>query len=267
MKKKLSSIHSENLKYTAIIERFSLASPMEYDVLIATYWTHFDKYFIERLDYLIAEAYDESDARKENSLRSLKLKIIVWVESYSDVVNDIEVMRNAFDRFHNFFDGLSTIEDIELSIHKKLLLGRVDPAKMLSVSKAYSSVLESPYSRTEIAELVSHLYIELQKQKSWNTPIEIKILRHLMKIEDTFKFYAELERSVMPGSNLESRTHDYLWSTTARLLRTIDMSLKTIHELKKKKKSIIKETDCVRVVEKLMQIKEKTLNVANTDFL
>merc|ERR1712224_80274 len=116
---------------------------------------------------------------------------------------------------------------------------------------AYSSVKESPYCKTEVGEVVACVYTELQKLLFWTKPAEIKILKHLMKIEDPLKLSTELERAIVPGTYVESRTHDYLSANPELLLKTVEMSLEVLGKLQEEKTNRIKEIDCAHISEHL----------------
>jgi len=61
------------------------------------------------------------------------------------------------------------------------------------------------------------------------------------------------------GCNIESRTHDYLYTTSVRLLQIVEKSLEILENISRENKKIIKEVDCAQVNERLNLIRENIL--------
>merc|ERR1711959_448431 len=114
--------------------------------------------------------------------------------------------------------------DAENKIYEMAISGELDPAFVLTVSKTYSSIKESPYSDTEIADIMMHLYFMVQEQLAKDKPPEIRILKYLLTIEDPLKTETELNRALTSdqSATVNSKTHEFLSTTRFKLLRTIN---------------------------------------------
>lgn len=54
--------------------------------------------------------------------------------------------------------GVTSLEDIDAKVEELASSGRLDPALMLTASKMYMSVKESPYTSEEVKDVMAHLY-------------------------------------------------------------------------------------------------------------
>ncbi len=53
---------------------------------------------------------------------------------------------------------MTSVEDIDRKLDALVAAGKVDPALLLTTSKMYMSVKESPYTSEEVKDIMAHLY-------------------------------------------------------------------------------------------------------------
>ena len=64
----------------------------------------------------------------------------------------------SFTKFQDLLAGVSSVEDIDKKLDALMSAGKVDPALLLTTSKMYMSVKESPYTSEEVKDIMAHLY-------------------------------------------------------------------------------------------------------------
>merc|ERR1712187_595986 len=121
----------------------------------------------------------------------------------------------------------TSIDVAEKNIDYLASKNELDPALLLIISKNYSSVKESSYAKTSVAEVISHIYFKSQEILSKSKPYEIRILKHLLTLEDPMQIEIELEKAITPGPNFESETHEYIFTNHNKLLYTINIMIRT----------------------------------------
>lgn len=165
-------------------------------------------------------------------LLTLRLKIAALVLAYSEIFQDSKLLGDALYRLQDFIAGLALTADLESELQTVLDSGSSDPAFILAISTAYACIRKSCYSTTEVADAITHIYVETQKGIKWNRPPEIRILKYILSLEDEFNIAAELRRATINGPHIETEAYDYLSTTNERLLQTLDAILRAYREVK-----------------------------------
>merc|ERR1711933_74128 len=101
-------------------------------------------------------------------------------------------------------------------------MAAADISFALIISKAYSSVKESSYANSEVAYVMMNIYFKVQELLANNKPIEIRILKYLLTLEDPMIIENELNRALTKAEKTETESHEYLFTTRKRLLDTIN---------------------------------------------
>lgn len=85
-----------------------------------------------------------------------------------------------------------------------------------------------------------HLYIKAKEAASSMQPAEVRILKHLLTIEDPVLLKQAIFDAFVPG-DVVSASHDYLSTTPVDLLKTLDTIL-SAYENHKGKHTLLGET-------------------------
>jgi hypothetical protein len=64
----------------------------------------------------------------------------------------------SFETFQDLLRGATSYEDIDAKVAALASAGKLDPALLLTTSKMYMSVKESPYTSEEVKDIMAHLY-------------------------------------------------------------------------------------------------------------
>ena len=93
---------------------------------------------------------------------------------------------------------MESIEEAEKKIDDLAANGGLDPALLLTMAKAYSGVKESQFTKEEVKDVMYHLYTKAKEKAARQAPKEVRILKHLLSIDDPQQRRAELESAFQP---------------------------------------------------------------------
>ena len=88
--------------------------------------------------------------------------------------------------------------DAEKQIDDMAKQGQIDPAFLFTMAKAYSGVKETDYTKDDVKETMAHLYMKAKEAAARDSPAEVRILKHLLMIDDPAHRSKELERAFEP---------------------------------------------------------------------
>jgi hypothetical protein len=103
------------------------------------------------------------------------------------------------------------------------------------------------------------LWIRAKDYFDRQQPKEKRILEYLMQIADPAERSAQLDKAVTPGPELLGDTHDYFWTTPARLFAVLDGTLRAYDEMRAAAEKSLAQQDSnimprkVRVMRELRQ--------------
>jgi hypothetical protein len=91
----------------------------------------------------------------------------------------------------------------------------------------------APPPRPAQAKWVAYrLWIRAKDYFDRQQPKEKRILEYLMQIADPLERSAQLDKAVTPGPEHFGDTHDYFWTTPARLFAVLDGTLRAYEEMR-----------------------------------
>jgi protein-disulfide isomerase-like protein with CxxC motif len=64
----------------------------------------------------------------------------------------------SFKRFQGLLEGVNSLADVDARVDALIAANKLDPALLLTASKMYMSVKESPYTSEEVKDIMAHLY-------------------------------------------------------------------------------------------------------------
>jgi hypothetical protein len=87
------------------------------------------------------------------------------------------------------------MQEAEQKIDSLAASGQIDPAFLFTMAKAYSGVKETDYTRDDVKETMHHLYMKAKEAAAKDAPNEVRILKHLLSVEDPRHRSSELEKA------------------------------------------------------------------------
>lgn len=146
----------------------------------------------------------------------------------------------SFETFQDLLRGATSYEDIDAKVDALAAEGKLDPALLLTTSKMYMSVKESPYTSEEVKDIMAHLYwrvracrkrvrcaalgaghdcqppIQMRASMAELQPPTVRIMKHVLFIEDPLERRAALEQAFTPGPELTVGAEDQLSTCAPR---------------------------------------------------
>ena len=125
----------------------------------------------------------------------------------------------SFNAFQNLLKDVSSYEEIDAKVAELTQRGELSPALMLTASKMYMSVKESPYTSEEVKDIMGHLYWRMKASMAELQPPAVRILKHILSMDDPAARQAALEQAFTPGPDMAMGQDDMLY-TCALALRS-----------------------------------------------
>jgi len=111
---------------------------------------------------------------------------------------------------------VSSYEEIDAKVAGLTQRGELSPALMLTASKMYMSVKESPYTSEEVKDIMGHLYWRMKASMAELQPPAVRILKHILSMDDPAERQAALEQAFTPGPEMAMGQDDMLYTCVPR---------------------------------------------------
>jgi hypothetical protein len=189
----------------AVIEE----NPSEMDRIVAHRRQDFTGDFFKHLNILCDACYENLDRRDE--LASIAAQCLASVQAYDTAVADDEKLSVAQLKFDDILSSPS-LEAAAKKIDNLAKKRELDPTLMLLITKAWAAAKESTMMKEEVKDIMFHLYNVARGNMSRLVPKEVRIIRHLLAIEDPRERISEMTNAFSPGDELEGKDYDNLYT-------------------------------------------------------
>lgn len=209
-----------------------------------------------KLERQAESAAEEAADKERNDLARLASALISICEAFDEATKDQETLEEAAENFQELLQ-VETLEEMNQKIDTMAAENKLDPALVLTAAKAYMSVKESPYVEEEVKDVMAHLYFKMKETMGRQQPKEVRILKHLLAMDNPQEIRSGLEDAFTPGPELATQDEDYLFCEAQHLLSTIDAVLKA-YEAQRGKANITGQAAELmqpEVIEKMKTIK------------
>ncbi|KAH9532951.1 hypothetical protein CY35_18G026200 [Sphagnum magellanicum] len=230
--KKVDDDMQQHDQLLAVIEE----NPSEMDRIVAHRRQDFTGDFFKHLNILCDACYENLDRRDE--LASVAAQCLASVQAYDTAVADDEKLSVAQLKFDDILSSPS-LEAAAKKIDNLAKKRELDPTLMLLITKAWAAAKESTMMKEEVKDIMFHLYNVARGNMSRLVPKEVRIIRHLLAIEDPRERISEMTNAFSPGDELEGKDFDNLYTTPDKLHRWLTIVLEAFHS--NKKGTLIKE--------------------------
>jgi len=162
---------------------------------------------------------------ESESLAALGTQLSVLVEAYDRVAEDTQALDVATQNFADLLQS-ETMDAAEAKLDALASSGRLDPALLLTMAKAYSGVKDTDITKEEVKDIMAHLYFKAKEKFASQAPAEARILKFLLGVEEGA--WRELLEQAFHSRGEESTNvaggggEDYLSTTPDALLNTIE---------------------------------------------
>ena len=225
--RRLKSVSDELSDYAALVTKYRSAPSREWESMVALYRNALSGDFFDYIELRVraaaaaAAATGQEVSREAEAIAALGTQLAALVEAHDRVLADEEALDSATERFAELLQSES-MEAAEAKLDELAASGRLDPALLLTMAKAYAGVKETDITQEEVKDIMAHLYFKAKETFAQQAPAEARILKFLLAVESEADRYSLMEQSFQAGPELSTSQEDYLHTTPPALLNTIE---------------------------------------------
>lgn len=194
--------HNELLRYIEANE--------DINAVISRRRKDFTGAFFEHLQTLCNANVKNPERRDE--LAALAAKCVTALNAYDEAMEDQVAMVGAEEKFSEILQSPS-LEEACRKIDDLAEKNQLDSALMLLITKAWAASKESNMMKEEVKDVMYHLYMQARGNLQRLIPTEVRIIRHLITLEDPREQFASLVAAFSPGDDQQGPEIDYLYTT------------------------------------------------------
>ncbi|XP_020598124.1 uncharacterized protein At4g37920, chloroplastic [Phalaenopsis equestris] len=223
--RKLKEIDGDVQRHSELINAIK-GAPDDISSIVAKQRKDFTKEFFVHL-HTVVESYVDNPT-EQNSLAKLGNDCLAAVQAYDIASESIQAVETAELKLQDIINSPSVaaackkIDD--LANNKQL-----DSALMLMLTKAWSAGKESNMMKSEVKDILYHLYKAAVGNMQRLVPKEIRILKYLLMIESSEEQLFALKDAFTPGAELEGKDVDCLYTTPEKLHTWISTVVDAYH--------------------------------------
>jgi hypothetical protein len=239
LKRRLQSVSDMMASHKELLGAFRSSPSMEWESMVAHYRREMGPEFFEYIEIRIrasraaaaaaaaaAEKGEEQPASGEGdseaeALAAIGAQLAILVDAYDSVVEDTRALELASESFADLLQSES-MEKAEAKLDDLASSGKLDPALLLTMAKAYSGVKETDITKEEVKDVMAHLYFKAKEKFASQAPPEARILKFLLSVESEADRMSLLEQAFQPGAEFSTTNEDYLHTTPTALHNTIE---------------------------------------------
>ncbi|KAF6992704.1 hypothetical protein CFC21_009672 [Triticum aestivum] len=167
--------------------------------------------------YYVAESYKD-DPAKQKELATLGNDCVDALQAHDDMSGSLQALNVAELKLKDILNSPSVdaaCRKIDDLAEKKEL----DSALVLMLSKAWSAAKGTDITKSDAKDIMFHLYMTAVANLQRQMPKDIRILKHLIMIEDPAERLSALNDAFTPGPELQGENVDTLF-TSPEVLHT-----------------------------------------------
>lgn len=219
MGRRLATVHEELSLYQQLIDKFRAAPSRDWEGLVSLRRNSMGQEFFKYLDLKIRAAHDVE--QEQEALVALGAQLAALVEAFDRVMRDDQAMETAAESFGSLLE-VGSLEEADQKIDELAASGRLDPALLLMMAKAYAGTKDTDITKEEVKDVMAHLYFKAKETFAQQAPKEVRILKYLLTVEGERDRGELLAQAFQPGAELEASSVDYLCTTPPELLNTVE---------------------------------------------
>uniref|UniRef100_A0A0E0JYN6 Uncharacterized protein n=1 Tax=Oryza punctata TaxID=4537 RepID=A0A0E0JYN6_ORYPU len=214
--RKLKEIDEDVQRHNELLDVVKSTPSDEIGSVIAKRRKDFTVEFFNHL-YYVAESYHD-DPEKQRELAQLGNDCVDALQAYDDTSGSLEALSAAELKLKDILNSPSVdaaCRKIDDLAEKKEL----DSALVLMLSKAWSAAKGTDITKSEAKDIMFHLYMTAVANLQRQMPKDIRILKHLIMIEDPEERLSALNDAFTPGPEVQGDNVDTLY-TSPEVLHT-----------------------------------------------
>lgn len=218
LRKKLESVSRELGDYKDLIEEFRKAPSREWESMVVQHRTLMGSPFFDYCQLRITASHENTG--EQEALVALAAQLAALVEAHDRVLRDRDAMESAAESFGSLLE-VESMEQAEQKIDDLAAAGKLDPALLLTMAKAYAGAKETDITQEEVKDIMAHLYFKAKESFAAQQPPEVRILKYLLSVESPSDRYKLMEQAFEQGPQLVTGSQDYLSTTPEALLNVV----------------------------------------------
>lgn len=255
--RRLREVHEETTAYRETLQFFEAADALTWEGLVAVKRKDLTTGFFEFLTSLVDAAH--KDKARQEELKRVGTQLIALAQAFDAVEQDSSQLELAELKFKDLLT-VGSLEEMDTKLDTMAAQGQLDAALMLTLAKAHNSVKDTDYTREEVKDVMAHLYFKAKETAARQQPKEVRIMKHLLSMEDPQQRRASLTEAFTPGPEVEVGGQDLLSTTPARLLMVVDAIL-AAYEAQHASGSMLQEAAALMKPEIITRLKELQLQI------
>ncbi|KAL5207566.1 hypothetical protein ABZP36_032001 [Zizania latifolia] len=212
--RKLKEIDEDVQRHNELLEVVKSTPSDKIGAVISKRRKDFTVEFFNHL-YYVAESYHD-DTEKQKELSQLVNDCVNALQAHDDTTGSLEALNAAESKLKDILNSPSVdaaCRKIDDLAEKKEL----DSALVLMLSKAWSAAKGTDITKSEAKDIMFHLYMTAVANLQRQMPKDIRILKHLIVIEDPEERLSALNDAFTPGPELQGENVDTLYTSPEAL--------------------------------------------------
>eukprot|EP00236_Picocystis_salinarum_P001777 CAMPEP_0183830538 /NCGR_PEP_ID=MMETSP0807_2-20130328/4077_1 /TAXON_ID=88271 /ORGANISM="Picocystis salinarum, Strain CCMP1897" /LENGTH=401 /DNA_ID=CAMNT_0026075911 /DNA_START=14 /DNA_END=1219 /DNA_ORIENTATION=- len=254
LRRSLKTLEKEIQRQKELLRTFLETHSTMWESLVVQHRTELNENFFR----FLTDVQDSSiDREVQDGMATLYTKLFTLCEIHDAVTKDEQIMATASQEFTDVLN-VESLGEAEAKIDKMASEGRLSPAFMLTMAKAWAGAKESDMTRDEVKDVLAHLYFRARDNMARQQPKEARILKYLLTLEDKVELRTRLTEAFTEAPEYETSTEDYLCTTPDKLLKIVDAVLQAYKTQGKspmiKDASGLMRPDTIKKIEELRAI-------------
>ncbi|RLM80519.1 uncharacterized protein C2845_PM12G12200 [Panicum miliaceum] len=212
--RKLKEVDEDVQRHNELLEVVKSTPSNKISAIVAKRRKDFTVEFFNHL-YYVAESYHD-EPEKQTELAKLGNDCVDALQAHDDTTGSLEALNAAELKLKDILNSPSVdaaCRKIDDLAEKKEL----DSALVLMLSKAWSAAKGTDITKSEAKDIMFHLYMTAVANLQRQMPKDIRILKHLIMIEDPEERLSALNDAFTPGPELLGDNVDTLYTSPEAL--------------------------------------------------
>lgn len=221
LRRSLKTLEKEIQRQKELLRTFLETHSTMWESLVVQHRTELNDNFFQ---FLMDVRDGSIDREVQDGIATLYTKLLTLCEIHDAVTKDEQIMAAASQEFTDVLN-VESLGEAEAKIDKMAAEGRLSPAFMLTMAKAWAGAKESDMTRDEVKDVLAHLYFRARDNMARQQPKEARILKYLLTLDDKVELRTRLTEAFTEAPEYETSTEDYLCTTPDKLLKVVDAVL------------------------------------------
>ena len=204
--RKLRVVSDELASYDATLAEFVRTPPEAWPPLVASRRAALSTAFFDHCAARVAGLPPSASAARD-ALAAAATRLAALVAAFDGVTPEAAAAAGAE------FDALLQSDSLaaaDARIDALAAAGKLDPALLLTMSKAYAAAKESDYTRDDAKEVMVHLWKKAQASFADRAPPEMRILKHVLTLQGDTDVRSALRMAFEEAPPVETEDTVYL---------------------------------------------------------